>query len=405
MTTNPLSQRMARVAHARGWWLPAVSATATVVAVTAFVWSRHEIDLGVYLMGGAHVFSTDLYHVRYLPNNLGFTYPPVAALLFAPFSGLPLRLNQTVFTWLGLGAVFGLLAVSLRATCPAFERRVVVWWALVLLVPAVLLAPVRETLLFGQVNLVLAVAVVADMTLSLRIPKGVLVGLAAAVKLTPLILVPYLFLTRRTRAGCFALGAFAFAGAVAAVASPRASWAYWTHFAWLPGRAGSVSFIGNQGALGVIERLVRHSFTTVPTFTVVAVVSGIGLAVATFAHRRSSLLLGFVVMEATECMASPISWDHHFVWIVLLIVWLALGADRPAHGTRWAAAVAVVFWAAPIWWVPSHVKYAGQGWLIPVADSFFLVLVAVVAAASVRVVRRGGPQTPSTRLRGAVSAP
>jgi alpha-1,2-mannosyltransferase len=386
MGTTSATQRLTDIARPRSWWLPAVSATLTVVGFSVICGVRTEIDLGVYLMGGAHIFSTNLYHVRYLPNNLGFTYPPFAALLFTPFTRLPIRLNQVVFAWLSLAALFGLVATCLRATCPTLEKRVLLWWALVLMAPAVALAPMRETLMFGQVNLILSLAVVADMTLDLRIPKGILVGLAAAVKLTPLILIPYLILTRRPRAACFALGSFAAAAAVAAAVSPHDSWLYWSHDAWSPGRAGSVAFVGNQGALGVIARLVRHSFTTLPTFTIVIGVGAIGMTVATLLHRRSSVLLGFVVMQATECLASPISWDHHFVWVILLIAWLALAPDRPTHGWQWAAVVAVIFWAAPLWWVPTA-KYAGQGLWIPLADCFFLVTVATVAGASVRVAR------------------
>ncbi len=395
------TERLAAVARTRSWLLPATSATVTVVFFTATVWFRQEVDLGTYLMGGAHAFSADLYQIRYPTTHLGFTYPPFAALLFSPFAHLPLRLNMVVFMWLSVGSLFGLVAVSLRVTCPALERRAVVWWALALVGPAVLLAPERETLFFGQINLILIVAVVADMTLDLRVPKGVLVGLAAAVKLTPIILVPYLLLTRRTRAACYALGTFAAAAAVAAIASPRASWTYWSHDAWFPGRAGGVPFISNQGALGVLERLLRHSLTTVPSFAVVATVSAIGLAVAALAHRRSSVLLGFIVIEATECLASPISWDHHFVFVVLLIAWLALAQDRPVHGAWWAAAVAVIFWSAPIWWVP-RVRYAGQGWLIPAADAFFLVMVAVVVGATVRVVGRRGHAPRAVALSGTV---
>jgi alpha-1,2-mannosyltransferase len=399
MGTTSAAQRLTDIASRRSWWLPAVSATVTVVGFSVICGVRREIDLGVYLMGGAHIFSTNLYQVRYLPNNLGFTYPPFAALLFTPVTRLPIRLNQVVFAWLSLAALFGLVAVCLRATCPTLEKRVVLWWALVLMAPAVALAPMRETLMFGQVNLILSLAVVADMTLDLRIPKGILVGLAAAVKLTPLILIPYLILTRRTRAACFALGSFVAAGAVAAAISPHESWIYWSHDAWSPGRAGSVAFVGNQGALGVVARLVRHSFTTVPTFAIVIAVGGIGLIVATLVYHRSSVLLGFVVMQATECLASPISWDHHFVWVILLIAWLALAPDRPSHGWQWAAVVAVVFWAAPLWWVPTA-KYAGQGFWIPVADCFFLVATAVVVGAAVRVARSGSPDRETTSISG-----
>ena len=89
-----------------------------------------------------------------------------------------------------------------------------------LVLPAGFLDPIRETVLLGQVNLLVALLVIADMTLDLRLPRGVLVGLAAAIKITPVILIPYLFLTRQTKAGLRATGVFAAAAAVAAAVSP-----------------------------------------------------------------------------------------------------------------------------------------------------------------------------------------
>ena len=58
------------------------------------------------------------------------------------------------------------------------------------------------------------------------------------------------------------------------------------------------------------------------------------------------------MVEATESLASPVSWSHHFIWMVLLVAWLALAEDRPRAGEWWALGVAVLFWAAPYWWVP-----------------------------------------------------
>jgi hypothetical protein len=41
------------------------------------------------------------------------------------------------------------------------------------------------------------------------------------------------------------------------------------------------------------------------------------------------------------------------VWVVPVIVWLAAGVDRPRRGPLLAGATAVLFIAAPIWWVPT----------------------------------------------------
>jgi alpha-1,2-mannosyltransferase len=380
--------RLDDVARDHSWLVPGLSAATGAVVITVLAYVHRFIDLGTYLMGGAHALRGDLYSATYQPTHLGFTYPPFAAILFAPFSHLPLRFNQVAFSWLNLTCLVGVIAVSVRATCPALERRSLVWWSLVLLTPVGLLDPVRETLLLGQVNLLLALAVIADMTVVPTTRRGYLVGVAAALKITPLILIPYLLLTRQRRPGQRAIGTFVAAGAVAALATPRVSWTYWTHDIWRPKSAGWLAWIGNQGVIGVTDRLLGRTISVPATFILVAAVGAAGLAIAVWARHESSLL-GFLVIEATESMASPVSWSHHFIWIILLIAWLVLAPDRPAHGAWWAGATAVIFWAAPIWWVPHgpSILFAGRGWLALPADSFFLVVATVVIAALVRVSR------------------
>jgi alpha-1,2-mannosyltransferase len=362
--------------------------TLIVTSILAVVHRR--VDLGTYLMGGTHVFGPNLYQVLYPPTGLGFTYPPFAAALFVPLVHLPLRVDQLAFTWVNVGLLFALLCVSLRAARPTLERRVVTWWSLALLLPAGLLDPIRETVLLGQINLLIVLLVIADMTLDLPLPRGILVGLAAAMKITPGIVIPYLFLTHQVKAGWRAIGIFAAAAAAGAAISPHASWTYWSHELWHPAHIGNTAWIGNQGIVGVFERAVQHQLTTTPTFALVAVVGGTGLVVAMAAYRSLSPLLGFLVVEATESLASPVSWSHHFIWVVLLIAWLALGDDRPVYGEWWAAGVAVFFWAAPIWWVPHGPgrTYVGRGWLLPISDSFFLLFVAFILKMAIVVIHR-----------------
>jgi alpha-1,2-mannosyltransferase len=357
---------------------------------------HRQIDLGTYLLGGAHVFRPDLYRVTYEPTGLGFTYPPFAALWFAPLAHLPVRLVQVLFTWASLGALLVVLATSLRVTCPSLGRRTVAWWSLLLLAPIGMLDPPRETILLGQINILLVAAVIADMTLVRPGRRGVLVGLAAAIKIIPIVLIPYLLLTRQVGAWRRAAGAFVGAAGLAFATSRHASWAYWSHYLWEPGRTGGLAWIGNQGAVGVIERLVHHPLSSLAMFALVVVISGIGLLIAVKAYRQSWPLLGFLVVEATGAVATPASWSHHFVWVVLMIAWLALAPDRPAHGEWWAIGVAVVFWAAPFWWVPhgSDVTYAGHGWSIPLSDSFFVVLTGILLATSSRLFRRRARRSP-----------
>ena len=389
MPRDSLALRLGTIASNRGWGWPALSAAVAFVGATALALVHQQLDLSTYLLGGAHASSNNLFTVTYPTDHLGFTYPPFSALLFAPFAHFPLRACEVVFSWVNLAALFAMIVVCLRAVGTTLEKRTLLWWALALVLPVVLFDPVRQTFLLGQVNIILALMVVADLTMDLPLPRGILVGLAAAIKVTPIILIPYLFLTRQGRAGLRAVGAFAAAAVLAAAVNASTSWSYWTHYIRDPQRAGMLSWIGNQGVLGATERMLGRTVTTPTTFVIVVTVGVLGLAIAAGAYRRSSPVLGLLVVEATESLASPVSWSHHFIWMILLVAWLALAEDRPRYGEWYALAVSVLLWAAPYWWVPHgpDVRFAGRGWLIPLGDAYTLVFVALLVGAAVRVVR------------------
>ena len=382
-----MAERLATVAAERSWAWPLSLAAVAFIGATMLALFHQQLDLSTYLLGGAHAPSNDLFTVTYPTDHLGFTYPPFSALLFAPFAHFPTRACEVAFSWINLGALFGLIAVSLRAVCAALDKRTILWWALALVLPVVLFDPVRQTFLLGQVNIILALMIVADLTLDLPIPRGILVGLAAAIKVTPIILIPYLFLTRQGRSGVRAIAAFVGAGLLATAVNASTSWSYWTHYIRDPQRAGMLSWIGNQGVLGAVERTLGHTVTTPTTFVIVLSVGVVGLLIAAGAHRCSSPVLGLLVVEATESLASPVSWSHHFIWMVLLVAWLALAEDRPRYGEWYALGTAVLLWAAPYWWVPHGpaVQFAGRGWLLPVGNVDVLVFIVLVAGAAVRV--------------------
>ena len=139
--------------------------------------------------------------------------------------------------------------------------------------------------------------------------------------------------------------------------------------------------VGNQGLLGAVERAIRHTVTTPTTFLIVVSMAAVGLLVAAGAYRRSSPVLGFLVVEATESLANPVSWSHHFIWVVLLVAWLALADDRPRYGDWYALGASLLFWAAPYWWVPHGpaITFAGSGWLIPVSDAYVILFLVLIA--------------------------
>ena len=335
------------------WILGSVSA-ATLAFYVALLSRQRQIDFDVYRMGGQHVLGSGLYssHLTVLGRDLVFTYPPLAALLFWPLSHLSTFAGQIVWDAIDLIALTALIAVSIAA---ARDRRLVRsdWrTALIVLFPfCFLLFPVRENLELGQINIVLVLMIVADLAIGVswrgkRLPQGVLVGLAAAVKLTPLVFLPYLVATRQWRSARNMALSFSLATGAMFAVSPHASWLYFTRDAFDVKRVGSISQVINQTLHAAIVRAhLSPSHALVDLVNAVVLCGGIVLAV--IAYRHSSAMLGILLCAATGLLVSPISWLHHYVWVVPTLVWLVAGVDRPAKGVQWALAAAALFMVIP----------------------------------------------------------
>jgi alpha-1,2-mannosyltransferase len=359
----------------------------------------YEVDLGVYLrLGGKYVFTSHLYSFV-LPNtSLPFTYPPFAALLFAPWQRTftSVGLVQAVWTMGNLVALIGVLVLSVRLVKPSLNRMATWRLALALSLPALLLNPVLITIGFGQVNLFVTFLVMWDLLSERNIgkrqlPLGVATGLAAAVKLTPLLFVPYLLITRRWRGAVTCLLTFGACELVTFAISPASSRAYWTKAVFKPGRAGDLSIVDNQNLWGVLDRLTHGVLPDALMLPLLLVTAAGGLWLAAQAHRRSSPFLGVLICAVTCLIVSPISWVHHMVWVVPAILWLALAPDRPRWGRPLAAATAVLFWSAPVWWVPyKNTSDLHLNLLQLIAgNSFFFAMLLFLAGAAVLVIRRG----------------
>ena len=390
------ARMMRRVGHRAVGWGPAlISFGAALACGLYFAVRTYEVDLGVYLrLGGRYVFTPHLYSFGLGHTGLLFTYPPFAALLFAPWQRLFATVDAVQIGWTmcNLVALIALLVLSLRIIRPEW-RRVSQWrLALVLTLPALLLNPVLLTVGFGQVNLVVTLLVLWDLLGSRRIgpwrvPMGLATGLAAAVKLTPIIFVPYLILTRRFRAAATCTATFVACGLATFAISPTSSRVFWTKALFDPTRTATsvltpgLGFISNQSLSGVAARLAHGDVPQLALMPAVCTVAVAGLWLAAVAHRHSSPLLGVLVCAATCLLVSPVTWSHHMVWIVPGILWFALAHDRPRHGRLVAGAAAVLFWISPIWWVPHGrlLELHLTVWQLLAGDSFFLVIVVFLA--------------------------
>ena len=364
-----------------------------------------QIDFDIYRMGAGHVFGSDLYTVRLSRALMGgspgmrFTYPPFAALLFVPFSWLPVKAGQITWSLLNLAALYAVAVVSIRAARPQWSRRTACGIAALALLPILRLDPAALTLALGQVNIVIVLLVLADLTSvlrigSLRIPAGTGVGIAAAVKLTPLIFIPFLLLTRQFRTAATALGTFVLCTLATVAVAPHSSWLYWSTEIFDDRRSGNLRYISDQNLVSALQRFNGGPAAPLLVVGLAAVFAAGGLALAAWAYRVSSPLLGIVVCAVTGLIISPVSWVHHYVWVVPLLAWLALAADRPRGGRWWALALAVLLWAAPVWWVPDLQTGYGGPLVLLAGNSFFLAMVAFLVLTAVLLARRSRSRRP-----------
>jgi alpha-1,2-mannosyltransferase len=383
----------------------------------------NTVDLHVYVRGGrAVVAGAPLYNWPDTTNQ--FTYPPFAALIFTVLASLPWHLVMGLWSlaslvalpvtiWVTLGAL-GYRDRETRAGGTLLATAVLFW-----------IAPVLHVIYLGQIELLLMALVMWDLFQPERRRwQGIGVGIAAGIKLVPLIFIPYLLLTRRFRQAVVAAGTFV-GTIVVGFALPADSREWWLHGLFLQG--GRIGFAGrdsNQSLAALITRLAGSVAAGKPIWLpVVAVTLIVGLACATLLHRAGQPVAGVLTCALTGLLVSPFSWDHHWVWIVPIVVVLACYGLRARGVLRYAwltgaAAVAGLFgawpgvlWGQPrsagdvfeglIYWPPGTTagqyyrlgdrpwfgEYHWHGWQLIVGNLDLLTGLAVFAVAAVLAVR------------------
>lgn len=278
-------------------------------------------DLGVYRAAGFSVLhGLGLYGPDFLLRahfHDGFTYPPFAALTFVPISVLPAAAAYALWTLVSLVLLTILVGMSFSRLLARVPGR---WRALALgavTALAVLTVPVAENLSLGQVGVALTLACVIDVTgRAPRLPRGVLVGLATAVKLTPGLFFVHYVLTRQWRALATGVGTTLGAWALAWVVLPHDSQAYFLHgLATDPSRAGSILEVGNQSLWGLTHRALGAAAGPV-WISACLVVGAVGMARARQAHRAGDVMAAATLVGLTSLLLSPVSWMHAGMWLI-----------------------------------------------------------------------------------------
>ena len=385
-------------------WVRGATALAGLAALAAYLFPRVAApgthwplwDVRVYWWGGQQAARGG---ALYTPGaRYSFTYPPFAAALFGLASRAPEGVLAVVITATSTGALAALCAQSLGLA--GIRRRPETVFAVTAL--ALLTWPVAYTLRLGEVNLILAALAGADL---LRRhdghwAQGIATGLAAGIKLTPLIFVAYLAITGRVRAAVTAAAAFAATVAIGVVLLPAPSRVFWLGGVFFDqNRVGDPANPSDQSLSGAVARLAGSPDPACQWWVIAALLTGMaGITVAAWAHWRGRRLAGVSCCAITGLLISPFSWTHHWVWAVPLLAALGVVAWRrrsAACGLAAAAAAAVFSQRIPLPW-PGHLP--GLVRLLE-GDLYVLCGLALLAGTALALIRerRDPPGLPVQR--------
>lgn len=378
---RPAAPRNAATASA----LVAVAVAALAALACAMIGPVVPIDLAVYLRAAQDVVAGRDPYVT--PDGaLPYLYPPLAAVLFVPLAALPGPVAAALMTAASVVALGRICLLASRAA-----GRPLTWPVVAL---AALSEPVFATLAFGQVNLVVVWLTLEGYLCRSGRRGGVLIGLAIALKLTPAIFLVPLLLRRRWDAVGALLAAVATGMSVGALAAPAASGRYWSGV-FADGSRVGLGYLTNQSFTGAAWRLAGSGGAPAVT-GVLCAATAFGLVTALLRHQADPLR-DAVCTGLAGLLISPISWTHHWVWAIPLVLWTA------GRGGRWRPLTLAWIVALASWpdWVGGAVALLCPPLGLILGNAYLLLgVTTLLALADGRVPE--GPSRPATSPAGSL---
>lgn len=373
-------------ARGRGWFGAVACAPApgryvawvlvgwTVVAASGIALGAGSIDLAVYLRAASDLAAGRDPNLT-PPSQLPWLYPPFAAAGYLPLLVLPFPVASVVVAIVSVAA----LARTLHLVLVRLGRPHL---TLVALAASIAVEPVYATLGYGQINLVVAWLV----TEGLLGRRRWLVGVAAAIKLTPLIFVLPLLVRRDLRGAGETAAGFVIAGAVGWLVAPQASTTYWSGLFLAASDRIGIAYATNQSLSGTLWRAAGDG--GIPVLSGVLSVTVVLVTAALLRRSDTDDVLALSVTGLAGLLVSPISWIHHWVWILPLGLWLFVHGRR-----RLALAWGVLLVGRVTWWYPAggHVEYTHDLLGKLAQDSW-----SILAIVTLGVLAASGPRAPRT---------
>ena len=363
------------VDSAPGWAIAGLAA-AGVWAYLIGAWGgrrmpiTYYVDLQVYRTAGhalyAGTFSYNNWYGIYA--HLPFTYPPFGLLAISPLELVPRGLVYQLWWMANAASLLLVVALSLWRVSSLRGLRLGIMSALVAGLSLWFLEPVNSNAYFGQIDVILILTILLDTTCVKGKWRGVLVGLASAIKLTPLVFVAFFLVQRDRRAAITSAGTFAGATVAAWIVLPSGSSWFWHNGVLTPAHIGNLAYLGNQSWRGLIARLSMASELATALWLVAAAITlAAAIVLCRFLVAEGRVVPAVFALALGELLCSPISWTHHWSWLAVApaVAW----SERhrlPALSAALVGLLALAVWKP--YWRATH-----DGWYFLKGNSLALV--------------------------------
>ena len=306
-----------------------------LVALYAFDYVTHAAadDIYVYRLGAVSLADgPDGYQLyTFSTRGLPFTYPPFAALLFYPLAFLTepqsMLLITAIICALSYWCAYLLYSYARSRSWRLPLQKHLGHWGMVSVIAALIwmCGPWRLTTHFGQINAIILALILADfMRPATRVPRGVLLGIAAGIKLTPLAF-GLLLLMRKDWKGIATLGAsFAATVGIGFLVIREESLTFWFHALRDTSRVGWFSYFDNVSIMGALTHAGLQHHLTATALSVVQVALTLLIVLVTAVLlvpliRARALMAQLALTAFMMLQISPISWSHHNTWYPLML--------------------------------------------------------------------------------------
>jgi alpha-1,2-mannosyltransferase len=315
-----------------------------------------QLDMDIYRKAAAKWADGHSVYDGFVTGSMLYTYTPFSILVLQPLGWLTKQ--HAVYLWSAaiLATMWWVIVASFRSLGYRYDWRLGLS-SLCLVSICSLMEPVRTTIWYSQINVFLMAIVLWDLLRpeGSRL-RGIGVGIAAGIKLTPAFFVAYLIIARQWKAAVVAVVTFAATVVIGFLAMPRGSWKYWTTQAFDSDRVFPTDRVpSNQSVKGMLAEVFDTNAPSNAVWLPCALIAAaLGLCAAWLAHRRGQELLALTLTGMTTCAVSPFSWGHHWVWFTPLAVYAIHLAITSGRRT-----VTDVQWGRPARWLPLLLALVG----------------------------------------------